>query len=373
MTSRSIRVFITAALIAVAARADAAAPVPPAVGKPLKAAQSLARSNPGAALAQVNSARAAARTPGERAQVAEMAAYVYAASGQWAQAAQAYEALGKGPAVVAPYYYRAGQYDKAIALARRAGGGTMQTLIAQSYVKKGDHRAAVAAYQQMVRGGSANSAVLGTLASEQNKLGDKAGYMATIRQLIRVDPSPNSWKALLIDLKSQPMTSDAKLAVYQLMRQTNTLTDPNDLQEMSKLAILGDLSGVALGALQDAQKAGTVPSGDAMTQKLIQAADQRAKAAVAAIPRQPATPAGRMAAGDALFGSGQYPQAAAAYAQVIAANGPTADHARILRGIALTRANNAAAGKQAFDGVPHTSPFNDVAQLWSLYASTHKA
>lgn len=370
MKSR-IATGLTAAFLAFAPLAANAQAVSPAVGRALQAARGIGRGS--AAIAQINAARAAAKTPAERLKVAQMAAYVYSNSGDYAAAAQQLEATGAGPAKLAPYYYRAGQYDKAIATAKRAGGQEMLVVQAQSYFKKGDSKSAAGIYQQLIRTSGPKVDWLNNLASIQYKSGDTAAYLNTIRQLIRIDSSPAQWKALLLNLKNQAMNDRPRLSLYQLMRQTGNLTEPTDVQEMSKLAILADLSGVALGALQDAQKANVIASGDAATQNLVRVAAQRSAAAIAAAPRQPATPAGRMLAANAYFGASQYPQAAQTYAQVVAAKVQTSDEARMLQGIALIRAGNSAAAQTVLGGVGKGSDFNSVAQLWSLYAQTHKA
>ncbi len=352
-----------------AALPAAAQAVSKGVGIPLEQARRIARGP--AAIAQVNAARSAAKTPAERTKVAQMAAFVYANSGQYAAAAQQLETIGAGPRMLAPYYYRAGQYDKAIELAKRAGGPDMQVVVAQSYLKKGDKRGAAGVYQQLIRSSGPRMEWLDNLASLQFSF-DKAAYLSTVRQMIKIDPSPARYKALLFNLKQQNMSDQARLIMYQLMRQTGNLTEPADVQEMSKLAIIGGQPGVALLALQDAQKANVVSPSDPMTAKLVQASSQRSAAAVAAVPHLPATPAGRMEAGNALFGSNQYPAAAQAYAQVAASNAPIADQARVLKGIAQVRAGDSNGGRATFDSVAKGSAFYDVAQLWSLYASTHK-
>lgn len=340
------------------------------VGVPLQKAQQLRSGS--AAIAAVNAARSAAKTPAERAKVAQMAAYVYANSGQYALAAQQLEATGAGPRQLAPYYYRAGQYDKAIELARRAGGTDMQVVVAQSYLKKGDKKAAAVVYQQLIRTSGPKMEWLDNLASIQFSY-DKSAYLNTVKQMIKIDPSPARYKALLFNLKQQNMSDQAKLVLYALMRQTGNLTEAADVQDMSKLAIIGGVPGMALGALQDAQKANVVSPTDSMITRLVQVSSAQSKAAVAGIVKQPATPAGRMAVGNAYFGSDQYPQAAQSYKQVVAANTPNADQARVLEGIALVRTGDANGARTVFDSVTRTGGFYDVAQLWSLYASTHKS
>lgn len=369
------RLLMLSAAALVAAIVPAAAQgVSPAVGRPLQSAQKLAASgSTAAAIAQVNEARTHATTPGERRAVGQMAAYIYTRAGQFAQAAQQLEANGAGPRELAPFYYKAGQLDKAIAAAKRAGGSDMQVIVAQSYLRKGDAGGAAKIYQDLIRSSGPRAEWLQNLAGAQFKAGDKTGYLNTTRQLIRLDPSPARWRTLLVSLKQQNMSDEAKLALFQLMQETGNLTEPADFQDMAKFAILGGQPGVARVALSKGVTAGVLPAGDAMVTRLVGAAQQRAAAAEAALPKLPRTAPGLFQAGQTLLGAERYPQAATVLAQAAAAGGPMADHARVLGGIASLRAGNAGNARQMFGAVPAGSDFKDIAELWSLYASTRGA
>lgn len=362
--------FAVAAPLAVTSVPAFAQALAPAVGKPLQAAtKAAAAGNTGAALAQINTARAAAKTPAERQKVAEAAAYVYTRAGQFAKAAQELESIGAGPKQLAPLYYRAGQYDKAIATARKAGGADMQTIIAQSYIKQGKHAEAAKTYQALIKANGPKEQYLENLAGAQFRMGDKKAYLSTIQQLIKVDPSPARWKALLIDMKQTQMQREAKLALFQLMRQTGNLTRADDYQEFAKLAIVNNQSGVAKAALDEAVKANAIASNDAMTQKLLQAATKRAAADTANAAKLAAAPKTALQGGSAYLGSGQYPQAIAAFQRAVQAD-PKNDHAKLQLGIAQVRAGQAAAARKTFESVPEGSGMKDVAALWALYAGT---
>lgn len=339
-----------------------------AVGKPLQAASNAARSgNTGAATAAVNQARNAASTPAERRKVAEMAAYVYTRAGQFSRAASELESIGAPARQLAPLYYRAGNYSKAIAAANRAGGTDMQVIVGQSHLKTGNFQAAANVYEKLSR---SNPRYLENLAAAQYKLGDKKAYLATTEKLIRFDPSPARWKTLLLDLKQEKMSREAKLALFQLMRETNNISRAEDYAEFAKLAIVSNQPGVAKRALDEAKAANALPASDAQGTALLNAATQRAAQAQASLGKLPANPAGFMTAGNTFLGLGDYPKAAAAYSKVIAANAPQADQARLLLGISQVRSGQAAAARKTLSAVPATSAFKDVASLWSLYASS---
>lgn len=342
--------------------------VSPAVGKALQSASSAARNNNNAAAtAAVNQARNAAKTPAERRKVSEMAAYVYTRGGQFSRAATELESVGASPRQLAPLYYRAGQYSKAIAAANRAGGTDMQVIVGQSYLKTGENAKAVGVYEKLSR---SNPKYLENLAAAQYKSGDKKAYLATTEKLIRFDPSPARWKTLLIDLKQEKMSREAKLALFQLMRETNNITRPEDYAEFAKLAIVSNQPGVAKRALDEAKAAGAVPPTDQQGMALLNAATQRAAQAQAELPKLPATQTGFMTAGNTYMGLGDYPKAVGAYAKVAVGNSPQADQARLLLGISQVRSGQPAAARKTFGGIAPTSAFKDVASLWSLYASS---
>jgi tetratricopeptide (TPR) repeat protein len=357
------------ALIAALPALPAAAAVSPAVGKALNQAASAAKAgNTNAAINAVNAARAASTTAEEKSKSAQMAGYVYTRAGRYADAAAALQSAGAGPRQLAPLYYQAGQYDRAIAEARKAGGEDMQILIAQASVKKGRYAEAVTAYNSLIKANGPKAIYLENLAAAQFKAGDKKGYIATTERLIRVDSSPARWKTLLVNFQQSQMRPEAKLALYHLMSATGTIERPTDYQEFAKLALVSGQAGIASQALT---RAGT--AGDAMAQKLAQAATGMAAKAPAEAPKLAANPATAVRGGNAYLGIGQYPRAIAAYDKAIAANGSDVDQAKVFKGIAALRAGNVALGKASFASVSDKNGMKDIADLWGLFASTRGA
>lgn len=337
----------------------------PAVGKPLQQASNAAKAgNYAAAQNYVNQARSAASTSTERTKVGQMAAFIHTRSGQYGQAAAELERVGAPASQLAPLYYQARQYDKAIATARKSG---QTTIIAQSYLQQGKSAEAAKIYEQMLAKSPNNPTLLQNLAGAQYKLGDKKAYLATIQKLIRLDPTPNRWRALLVDMKAQAMSRDSKLALYHLMRETGTLTTAADVQDFAKVAIVGGQSGIAGDVVKAASESGVLPAGDAMTNRLVEAATKRQAAAIAAAPAAGKSPATALAAGNAYLGAGLYPQAIAAF--TTAQKGPNPGEAALFKGISQLRAGNIAAAKATFGAVPAGS-VSEIAGLWQLYAST---
>jgi tetratricopeptide (TPR) repeat protein len=357
------------AALALMASVPAAAAVSPAVGKALNSAASAAKAgNTNAAISAIKQAEAAASTSEEKTKTAQMAAYVYTRAGRYGEAAKALESTGASPNQIAPLYYQAGQYDKAIAVAKKGSGEGMQILIAQADTKLGRHKEAVAAYQALIKANGPKPIYLENLAGAQYKAGDKTGYLATTEKLIRVDSSPARWNTLLVNFRQNPMRPEAKLATYMLMQATGTLDKPADYQEFAKMALNANQAGVAQAALT---KAGD--TSDPMGQKMVQAAGSMAAKAPAEAPKLAANPATALRGANAYFGMGQYAKAIETYQKVIAANGNDADYARVFQGIALLKSGKVAPAKAAFAAVGDKSGMKDIADLWGLFASTRGA
>jgi tetratricopeptide (TPR) repeat protein len=362
-----------AAALAVATTGIAAAPalaqaLSPDVGKPLQEASNLSRAgNTGAAMARVNAARAAADTAVERRKVAEMAAFVHSRSGQWGAAARELESIGAPASQLAPLYYRAGDLGKAIALGKKIGGVQGQTIVAQSYFRQGNFQGAADVYNKLIAQYGARESWLQNLANVQYKMDDKKGYLATTQRLIKIDPSPARWRALLIDLKNGQMPRDAKLSLFQLMRQTNNVSKPEDYQEFAKLAIVAGQPGTAARTLEEGVKSGVIAGSDSMTSKLIEASNKRHQASKAKFASLPKTPAGYLEGANALFGEANYKAAAEYYAKA------SGEQALMGRGISLLRSGDKAGAIKSFNSVGEDSAYKAVATLWSLYAQTSAA
>ncbi|MBU6165949.1 MAG: hypothetical protein KGQ52_07425 [Alphaproteobacteria bacterium] len=361
--SINARLLIAASLIAAAVPAYAA--VSSGVGKALNAAAAAARSrNAAGVAAAIAQARAAASTAEEKQKTAEMAGFAFTAVGQYAQAAAALEQVGAPCGQLGPLYYRAGQLDKAVAIARGCPGEASQILVAQSMSRQGNHRAAVAAYNKLIASNGAKGVYLENLAGAQFKAGDKAGYLATTTRLIKSDPSPSRWKVLLTEIQGQNMRSEAKLALYHLMQTTGTLNRAQDYTDFAKLALIAGQAAVAKAALD---KAGA--GSDTMSQKLAAAAAAGVAKEAAEAVKLSAAPNTAFKGGNAYLGLNEYAKAVAAYDKAIAANGPDVDFARIFKGIAAVKGGQKAAALAAFKAVDEKSGMKDIANLWSLYAS----
>lgn len=348
----------------IAAPAAAQAALPPAVGKPLQAAQNAAKAgNVAAAQNAVDQARAAASTPAERKAVAQMAAYVYTRGGNFAKAAAELESIGAPPSQLAPLYYQARQYDKAIAAAQKSG---QLTIVAQSYLQQGKAADAAKIYEKMLAQNPNNMTALQNLAGAQYKMGDKAAYLATTQKLLRLDPTPARWRILLADMKNEPMSREAKLGLFHLMLQTGAIKTQAEVEEFAKIAIVSGQAGYAEKVVKEAIASGIMSADNGMATRIMQAAQKRAADALAAAPADAKSPKTAMSAGNAFLGASRYPDAIAAF--TLAQTGPTPDAATLFRGIATVKNGNRSGSKPIFDGLK-TGPLADIASLWALYST----
>lgn len=327
----------------------------PAVGEPLKRAQAAAKAgNTQGALNEISKARAAAKTASDRQKVHQMAGYVYTVGRQYGKAAAELEAGGATPRQLAPLYYQAGQYNKAIDAARKSGN---TTIVAQSYLKMGNTAEAAKVYNQILSKNPNNSAALQNLAGIQYRSGNHKAYLSTITRLIRIDPTPNRWRAVLLDMRNDG-PRQAQLSVYHLMQATNALK-PTEYQDYAKLAILEGQAGTVTDLLSG--------SSDPMVKNMARAAVNRQAASLKAAPVNAKRPDKAMDAGGAYLGAKNYNAAAQAFA--VAAKGPGGAAALLNRGIAQTAGGQYSAAKSTFAAIPE-GDYKDVANMWSLYATT---
>lgn len=350
-----------------AAGAPAAAAVSPAVGKALNAAAAAAKSrNAGGVASAIAQARGSASTAEEKRKTAEMAGYAFTAVGRYAEAVAALEEVGAPCQQRAPLYYQAGQYDRAVAVAKGCSGEAMQILVAQAYTRQGRPKDAVAAYQALIKSNGPKAIYLENLAGAQYKAGDKAGYLDTITRLIKIDASPARWKTLLTNFQQNNMRSEAKLALYHLMNATGTMSRKEDFHDFAKLAMINGQAAVAKDALA---KSGV--TNDPMDQKLAAAAAAGVAREATEAAQLSASPATAFKGGNAWLGVGEYTKAIAAYDKAIAAAGADADFARVFKGIAQIKAGQRPAAVSTLKPVDDKSGMRDIADLWTLYASSH--
>jgi tetratricopeptide (TPR) repeat protein len=245
--------FCAAALAAVCAGVNvyAADAVTPAVGKPLQEAERLIRSGKGReALAKVNEADAAAKTPNEKLLVQKMRGSAASAAGDNDLAIKSFEAVlnSNGASgrealtmtqAIAVGYYKKKDYAEAAKWTQRyfkEGGtdGAMRQMLLQSYYLQGD----CAAVDRAVNENKASETDLQMMEDCYRRKGDTAGYVKAMEALVVNYPKKEYWTILLTNVQKKPGFSDRlALDVYLLRMQTGNLVSAGDYMEAAQLAV----------------------------------------------------------------------------------------------------------------------------------------
>jgi tetratricopeptide (TPR) repeat protein len=257
-----------ACFLAASTAAPAAETMRPAIGKPLASAEAFLRArNYAKAMAQLRIAEAVpGKTASETLVVEEVRAAIAQASGDLAGAATAYQqmlASGVGGAEglklmqnEVSIAFKQKNYQNVVYWADkylRAGGTdpSMRIYLIQGYYLQGKYADAMklqaAQIQAETRGGRAPAeGQLQMLYTCQTHLNDKAGQLATIKQLVTYYPKPDYWLNVIDNLRSKPGFPDRlTLDVYQLEFSLGLVNKPDDAMDMAELAVQAKLPGEA--------------------------------------------------------------------------------------------------------------------------------
>lgn len=282
----------------------------PEVAKPLQAAQEALRAGNGAeALKRIAEAAAVPQPNGqERYLIARMQGPAAAMAGDHTTSLRAYEAaLASGRATPAE---RVALWQAMVLSAQRsndaatvvraargylADGGTdtrLRLALAQALSAQQDHAGMVQALQAVVADDDAakrlpTEDVLKLLAAGQLKLGDEAGYRATLERLVQAYPSPAYWADLLARLQAQPgFPPRLQVDAWRLARQVGALTERADVLDHVDLALQAGQPAEALAVFDQGVAQGLLGRGSSaeadQKRRLVlakAAADDRAQAA----------------------------------------------------------------------------------------------
>jgi tetratricopeptide (TPR) repeat protein len=282
--------------------------------------------------------------------------------------------------VLTEIYSRLKQYPQVIeygkkAIALEPGNNAVKSSVAAAMYYSGDYAGARSYAEQTAASMSKpTEQLLRIILSSNVKLNDRAGSIQALESLIRNYPSQAYWKDLL-GLALYETKSDRDLrALYRLMVDTNTISQPEEYSEMANALLTAGFPNEAKTILERGLAA-NVFTGDALTRA--QADLQRARSGAetdrkdlpGADAALAAAKTGRemVAYGKLFFSSGEYAKAADAFRKGLAKGGVTdVDDANALLGIALARNGNDSEALEAFAGIKDPK-FADVARLWKLY------
>lgn len=291
----------------------------------------------------------------------------------------------------------------------------MLSAVVQLYSQLHQYPKAIAAGQNAIKRGVADSGVYVNMAADQNDIGQYQQAAATIQQLIDNEPKPEEkylefqWDAYshagdqadaskVIDKlvayypkpdywfnALQPLlkmsTNDAhlQLDVYRLMNDVGALRMPNDYAQMAQLSFDAGYPGETVAVLQKAFATNVfTDQGDIMRyQRLLASAMQKATADEASLPAEEVK-AETAATGDLLVAVGaaylsysQADKAASVISQGIAKGGLRyPEEANLLLGMAQLKSHNSAGARGIFDkvGQSDNEGYAQLGKLWGLHS-----
>ena len=372
--------------------AEAQQKVSAKVGAPLKAAQeAIQKKKWDQALAKIKEADGVSpKSAFDQYKINELLWYVYLQQGRNADAARILEGqMGSGEMsagernqrtkTLAQLYFRSGSYGKATQYANQylkssPGDRDMQTLLATSAYQQKDYKGAVAAANRVIKGGGQPSQELLQLVLRCNyELQDSAGTAATLDQLLKYYPSPDTWGRVLEGYFEQTKHDHELMALYRLAEDVGALNKPRQFTDMSQTLVI---SGFAIEGQRIIEKglAANLFAGDELSraQRTLDAAKRKADLERAALPKAAAmlaaakTGEDMVAVGRLYFSSGDYAKSVDALRKGLAKGGVAdADATNALLGVALARQGNKAEAAKAFDAIKDPK-FAEIGKLWKM-------
>ena len=380
---------IAAAVMAPAA-AQAAETMSAEVGKPLQAAQKLAKAGKyAAALKKTREAAAVKKqTDYESFVVNDFMGYLSARLGDYASAVKAYETSYASPHVaasqkpkrlqaLADMAYRGKMYDKAASFATQYNKSfgpdrNMQVLAMQSdYLRKdysGAAKSAAALVAAAEKSGKApeESWLQIQMASAQ-QAGDKAMREAALIKLVKYAPSPVYWKQYLADMQRALGTSDRMtLELDRVLLAKGYMDSSRRYMEAAQIAIQLGLPGEAKRLMEEGFEKGVLGGKDKNRElRLLNMAKKLAAEDRQTLAKDAPTPKGKAALGEAYATYGQYDKAIALYKSALAASFPDAGLARLHLAQAYLATGRKAEARKALAGIEDGKAAR-LAQTWLL-------
>ncbi len=282
---RTAPALLLCAALAATGAAHGQEMVRPVVGKPLLAAKSFLAS--GAYAKAMGALHQAEAVPGKTAHetflITEMRAAIANRSGDLVTASHAYEALLDSGGISQTEQLNLMQAEVSIAFQQKnypavvnwsqkylkanPASPEMHTALIQGYYLQGKYadaaRLQLAQIQATTHAGHApTESQLQLLYSCQNHIGDKAGALTTIKQLVTYYPKPDYWLNVIDNLRTKPGFSDRLLLdVYRLEFSLGLVNKPEDAMDMAELMLQAKLPGDAKDVVDKSFAGGLLGTG----------------------------------------------------------------------------------------------------------------
>ncbi|WP_404338912.1 tetratricopeptide repeat protein [Sphingomonas sp. MMS12-HWE2-04] len=199
--------------------------------------------------------------------------------------------------------------------------------------------------------------------------GDRAATATWLTRFIQEYPTVQNWRwAVQVFGQGTPAGGNEKfekLALFRLMRSTNSIADRGDYANYAYYAQTGGLPWEAVSVIDEGRKSGKIPAGDSDTQKIYTAAQAAVKSEGSLETQAKQASTGKLAAstGDAFLASANYARAVELYNSALTKGGVSADEVNMNRGIALQRLGRKDEARTAFQSVK-AGPYANLALLW---------
>ena len=280
--------------------------------------------------------------------------------------------------------YNLKQYPQAIAALEKTlqlepNNQEATTLLAHARSAGGNPKDAVAALQKSIIQQSANGA---KAPEELYKRAIQLAYRAKLpstpeisRQWVVAYPSPGNWRDAIGIYRNLNTVDDATtLDLLRLARAAKALNGEGDYDRYAYAALTKGYPGEAKAVLEEGIAAKAVDPNKSPFKEMIQQA--RAKSAGEAATLESAAAKGlnaptakaAVAAGDLLYGYGDYAKAADLYRAALKKSGADAGLINLHLGMALARAGDKAGATAALSAV--TGARAEVAKYWLSYLQT---
>jgi tetratricopeptide (TPR) repeat protein len=318
-------------------------------------------------------------------------------AGEYDTAAKSYEAVinsghvsgaaqSKIVQALGDMYYRSGEYPKAIVWMTRyqseTGDASERPYLVDAYFRSGKFAEAAKEISADIQaeektGRSPSEQQLSTLVSCENKLGDKAGYLAALEKYAAYHPTKEIWNSLLSKLQNKSGFNNARLGldVLRLQMQLGVLSTSADYMNYVELAIQANFPSEAKKAMDAAYKSGAFGVGaEASRQKRLQDLvtksvddDSKAIAKAEADALKSKNGEALITVGYDYVTLGQYDKGIPLIEQGIAAGDlKHPDDAKLHLGIAYALAGKKAKALQALKAVQGTDGTVELAHYWTL-------
>jgi hypothetical protein len=289
--------------------------------------------------------------------------------------------------VLAKATYQSKQYARSVGWIRKfsAEGGTdagvLQLLPSALYLSE-DHAGVVKELAPQVQadaaaGRATDDTTLRMLATSQTKVGDEAGYRATLERIAVQSGKAELWGDLIVrTVKAANLGDRYRLDYFRLMQATGNLSAADETLEMAYLAQQAGLPGEADAVLKAGDARGLFASGATaqqarqLKQQVAKSLDQDRKSTAASESSAQSAKDGNalFGLGLALSGDGQADKGLTLMTQGMAKGGlRRPDQAMMHLGIAQWRAGRIDDAVKSFGAVQGGEGGPELARLWQAF------